>query len=146
MTTSDPKNHQRNMTFEHKWNEFENFDPYKGQVESVLIVGGGSSGWMTAAALAKLCPHLEIALIEPKNSKTIGVGESTLEHFNQYLELLDLKDEDWMPECDANVMQHIRMVFSLLILEKGRKKYFNIHFIQNMILHSHLMVSIPGHI
>ena len=34
------------------------------KIESVAIVGGGSSGWMTAAALSKLCPQLEIALIE----------------------------------------------------------------------------------
>lgn len=39
------------------------------QINTVTIVGGGSSGWMTAAALAKLCPHLDITLVESKNIK-----------------------------------------------------------------------------
>jgi tryptophan halogenase len=78
------------------------------KIESVVIVGGGSSGWMTAAALSKLCPHLEIALIESPNIKTVGVGESTLGHINKFLHLLDLKDEDWMPACNATYKNSIR--------------------------------------
>ena len=70
-------------------------------IKSVCIVGGGSSGWMTAAALSKLCPHLEITLVESKKVKTVGVGESTLGHINKFLDMLDLKDEDWMAECNA---------------------------------------------
>ena len=78
------------------------------QIESVCIVGGGSSGWMTAAALSKLCPNLEIALIESPNIKTVGVGESTLGHFNKYLRLLNLNDEDWMSACNATYKNSIR--------------------------------------
>lgn len=78
------------------------------KIESVVIIGGGSSGWMTAAALSKLCPHLEVGLIESKNVKSIGVGESTLGHINRFLRLLDLKDEDWMPACNATYKNSIR--------------------------------------
>ena len=78
------------------------------QIDSVCIIGGGSSGWMTAAALSKLCPHLEIALVESPTIKTVGVGESTLGHFNKFLRLLELKDEDWMSECDATYKNSIR--------------------------------------
>ena len=71
------------------------------KVESIVIVGGGSSGWMTAAMLKKTFPEMEIALIESENSKPIGVGESTLGHFNRFLRRLGLEDKDWMPHCNA---------------------------------------------
>lgn len=74
----------------------------------ITIVGGGSSGWMTAAALSKLCPHLDITLVESPNIKTIGVGESTLGHINTFLDLLDLKDHQWMKECNATYKNSIR--------------------------------------
>jgi len=78
------------------------------QIKTVTIVGGGSSGWMTAAALSKLCPQLEITLIESPNVGTIGVGESTLGHINKFLHLLGLKDEDWMAACNATYKNSIR--------------------------------------
>tara|TARA_B100000700_G_scaffold324086_1_gene429376 strand:- start:4662 stop:6242 length:1581 start_codon:yes stop_codon:yes gene_type:complete len=71
------------------------------QVESICIVGGGSSGWMTAALLSKEHPDIEMVLIESPNIKPIGVGESTLAWFNRYLKRLDLKDRDWMKQCNA---------------------------------------------
>lgn len=70
------------------------------KIKKIVIVGGGSSGWMTAAALAHTFPKLDISLIEGHQG-AIGVGESTLLRFNQYLNLLDLEDKDWMKECKA---------------------------------------------
>ena len=55
------------------------------KVESICIIGGGSSGWMSAAILSKEHPDLEICLIESEKTKPIGVGESTLGHFNRFL-------------------------------------------------------------
>ena len=77
------------------------------KVENVVIVGGGSSGWMTAAALLKLCPWINVVLIE-SDKPPIGVGESTLGHFNKYLIALGLKDEDWMPACNATYKNSIQ--------------------------------------
>jgi tryptophan halogenase len=77
-------------------------------IKKVVIIGGGSSGWMTAAALSKCCPHLSITLVESKIIGTVGVGESTLGHINRFLRLLDLKDEDWMPKCNATYKNSIR--------------------------------------
>ena len=78
------------------------------KIKTVCIIGGGSSGWMTAAALSKLCPHLEVTVVESPNIPTVGVGESTLGHFNTYLQVLGLKDEDWMPACNATYKNSIR--------------------------------------
>lgn len=78
------------------------------KINKIVIVGGGSSGWMTAAALCKNFPEMEVTLIESKNIKTIGVGESTLGQFNHYLALIGLKDEDWMKECGATYKVSIK--------------------------------------
>lgn len=78
------------------------------QIKTIAIIGGGSSGWMAAAALSKLCPHIQVTLVESEKVKTIGVGESTLGHITKYLGLLGLKDQDWMPHCNATYKNSIR--------------------------------------
>ena len=50
------------------------------RIDSFCVVGGGSSGWMTAAALMRAFPEKKITLVEPSNRNIIGVGESTLGH------------------------------------------------------------------
>lgn len=95
-------------------------------IKSVCIVGGGSSGWMTAAALSKLCPHLEITLVESSKVKTVGVGESTLGHINKFLDMLDLKDEDWMAECNATYKNSIQFTN----FREGNGEVFQYPFVQ----------------
>ena len=75
------------------------------QVNNVVIVGGGTSGWMTCAALLKLCPWVNVVLVESAKSKPVGVGESTLGHWIWKIQI----------GCPI-VMQHIKIVFSLQIL------------------------------
>ena len=76
------------------------------KIESVLIVGGGTSGWMTAAALSQY--NLDISLVESKSVPTVGVGESTILGFNRFLRNIGLKDEDWMRKCNATYKNSIR--------------------------------------
>lgn len=79
-------------------------------VKSIVIVGGGSSGWMTAAAISKKLPQIKLTLIESSDIPTIGVGESTIGHINQFLHLLELKDEDWMKYCNATYKTSIKFI------------------------------------
>lgn len=79
-------------------------------IKSVLIVGGGTSGWMTAAAIAKRLPHIKLSLVESPDVPVIGVGESTLGHINQYFHLLGLTDEEWMPHCNATYKTSIKFI------------------------------------
>jgi len=70
-------------------------------IKKVVIVGGGSAGWMTASSLVKNFPDLEITVIESTDIPTIGVGESTINSINIFLKDLGLKDSDWMKKCNA---------------------------------------------
>ena len=46
--------------------------------DKIIIVGGGSAGWMTAATLIKSYPQKDITVIESPNTPIVGVGESTI--------------------------------------------------------------------
>jgi len=80
------------------------------KIKSVVILGGGSSGWMTATALLNKCPELEVTLIENTNIKNIGVGEATIpavsEFFREYMGFTS--EKEWMSFCDATYKVSIR--------------------------------------
>ena len=78
------------------------------KIKNIVIVGGGSSGWMTASAIAHNLPEINLTLIESPNIPNIGVGESTLGHINRFFRLLDLTDQDWMKECSATYKNSIQ--------------------------------------
>lgn len=69
--------------------------------KSILIVGGGSSGWMTAATLIKAFPEKDITLIESPDIPTIGVGESTIFEFNVWLNFLDIDFKSFITSTNA---------------------------------------------
>lgn len=77
-------------------------------IKHVTIIGGGSSGWMTAATLSKLCKHLKITVVESKNFPTVGVGESTLGQINRWFNMLGITDDMWMADCKATYKNSIR--------------------------------------
>ena len=52
------------------------------ETDKIIILGGGSAGWMTAATLIKLFPKKDITVIESPLQKSVGVGESTLGQIN----------------------------------------------------------------
>ena len=77
-------------------------------INKIVIVGGGSSGWMTAATLKHHLPNKEVYVIESPNIPTVGVGESTIGQINAWLHDLDIKDDDWMKHCDASYKLSIK--------------------------------------
>jgi tryptophan halogenase len=66
----------------------------------ILIVGGGSAGWMTAAYLSKKTNHT-ITLIENPDYPSVGVGESTIPSINDFMESVGITENDLVKHCYA---------------------------------------------
>lgn len=82
-------------------------------VRRVVVLGGGSAGWITAALLAVehggLEPGaLEISLIESPDTPAIGVGEGTWPSMRETLQRIGLHEVDLVRECDAAFKQGSR--------------------------------------
>jgi tryptophan 7-halogenase len=68
----------------------------------VVVVGGGTAGWMTAAALAKLLPsRCAVHLVESEAIGIVGVGEATLPHIRAFNERLGIDEAEFMATTRA---------------------------------------------
>jgi tryptophan halogenase len=112
-------------------------------VTSVIIVGGGSAGWLTALVLSAFCPFLELKLVRPRDSTPIGVGESTQPDFLGRLMAARVDTEAFYKACDATIKcgifyrdwstvgDHYWHPFSNLV---GTGSYTAAHHYQQLIL------------
>ena len=74
----------------------------RDQISDLLIVGGGSAGWMAAALFSKLFEgRYRIRLIESEEIGTVGVGEATIPSIKKYNELLGLDEAAFMKRTQA---------------------------------------------
>jgi tryptophan halogenase len=68
----------------------------------VVVLGGGTAGWMTAAGLAGLLPHrCTVDLIESEDIGIVGVGEATLPHIRGFVEKLGIDEAAFMKATHA---------------------------------------------
>ena len=68
----------------------------------VVVVGGGTAGWMTAAGLVGLLPAAcTVTLVESEAIGIVGVGEATLPHLRLYLERLGIDEAAFMAATEA---------------------------------------------
>lgn len=77
--------------------------------KQVMIVGGGTSGWMTATYLRKaLGERVDVTVLEAPHIKTVGVGEATFSTIKLFFDYLGLPEHEWMPSCNATYKLAIR--------------------------------------
>ena len=75
----------------------------KQKVKKIVIVGGGTSGWMTAATLSNQFKNkaVDITLIESSAMGTIGVGEATIPTLRRFYSKLGFSDIDILTATNA---------------------------------------------
>lgn len=74
----------------------------KNPIKRIVVAGGGTAGWMSAAAIAKLLgKNIQVTLVESDQIPTVGVGEATIPTLHIFHDLLKIKEADFMSATNA---------------------------------------------
>ena len=83
-------------------------------IQQILIVGGGTAGWLTAAFLARTlgtaAGGVQVTLVESSEISIIGVGEGTFPSIRGTLNAIGLDEARFLRECDATFKQGVNFV------------------------------------
>ena len=92
-------------------------------IRKVVIVGGGTAGWITANVVATKCRRTgcEVCLVESPDIPTIGVGEGTWPSMRTTLQRIGLAEDEMIRACNASFKQGTR--FSGWSGREGRDEY-----------------------
>jgi tryptophan 6-halogenase len=94
-------------------------------VRRIVVVGGGSAGWMTAMILARslIEQGVEITVVESPTVGIIGVGEGSTPWLRGFFDSMGIEESEWMPECHATYKCGIS--FEGWSTKPGFERYFH---------------------
>ena len=76
--------------------------------KSIIVVGGGSAGWMAASTLIRKFPNTTITLVESADIPKVGVGESTLAYIRDWTNYLGIDDKDFLKHTNGSYKLSIK--------------------------------------
>nr|AHE14538.1 RebH-like halogenase [uncultured bacterium] len=81
-------------------------------IEKIVILGGGTAGWMAASYLGKaLNGTVDITVLAAPDIPTLGVGEATIPNLQTaFFDFLGISEDEWMRECNASYKMAIKFV------------------------------------
>lgn len=93
--------------------------------KKIVIVGGGTAGWMAALLFAKQWKHkgFTVVLVESADIPTIGVGEGSTPYIRHFFSKLNIAESEWMPRCSATFKNGIS--FDNWTNKPAYKQYFH---------------------
>lgn len=78
-------------------------------IKTVVVLGGGTAGWMSAALLKKvLGAAIDIELVESETIGTVGVGEATIPPIRIFNQVLGINEAEFIRETKATIKLGIR--------------------------------------
>ncbi len=98
-------------------------------IRSVLVVGGGTAGWLSAAYLHRaLGPNVTVTLVESPNIGRIGVGEATVSTLRATMAFLGFDESQWMPHVGATYKTAVRFEQWNRSASEGREHFYHPFF------------------
>ena len=97
-------------------------------IKKVVIVGGGTAGWLAANHLGKALFNTEnvsVTLIESPDIPTIGVGEGTVPAIKKSLQSFGISESEFIAQCDVTFKQSIKFSNWLDQDNHGKGNFFH---------------------
>lgn len=109
------------------------------KITKIVILGGGTAGWLSAGLLAAEHPNLSVTLIESENLPILGVGEGTWPSMRNTLQRIGIDETDFINHCDVSFKQGSKFI-NWRNLDKGENYYhpfMNPQGYEHTNLHAH---------